>query len=71
MYDFAHQKPIGADTGWEYICLLSSSYELPLSKTVRLGVQEEVYGKAAGYKELPFASKVFNNAKIDAKLQLK
>ena len=71
MYDFEHQKQSGADTGWEYIGLLSASYEIPLSKTVRLGFQEELYGKAAVYKVLPFASKVFNNAKIYAKLQLK
>lgn len=71
MYDFEHQKQSGADTGWEYIGLLSASYEIPLSKTVRLGFQEELYGKAAVYKQLPFASKVFNNAKIYAKLQLK
>lgn len=71
MYDFADQKQLCADTGWECIGLGTISYELPLSAKVRLGVQDEVYVKKTWYTDLDGSFQVANSASVYAKLRLK
>lgn len=58
-------------TGWEWIGIANASFEVPLSKTVRLGLQNELYMKHAFYKKVPNVTQFLNSAEIYAKLQLK
>lgn len=71
MYDFADQKQHFADTGWEFIGLVTASYELPLSRVVRLGVQDQLYAKRTRFNELEDIFLLANYASAFAKFQLK
>ena len=71
MYDFADQEQDFADTGWELLGLLTASYELPLSRRVRMGVKDELYVKKTLYSEVEDIFLVANTVSAFAKLQLK
>ena len=74
MYDYYAQLQDdlpGASSGWEWIGVANASFEIPLSKIVRLGVSDELYAKRAFYKKMPDLFQVLNSAEIYAKLQLK
>lgn len=71
MYDFYDQKQDALDTGWELIGLFGASYELPLSRVVHLGVQDQVYVKKTLYNEMDDLFLVSNSVSAFAKFQLK
>lgn len=77
MYDFYDQlqSKTCEPTGWEYVGLLTASYELPVSKRVRIGIKDELYGKATDYRKKQFVPKdvyqLANTAKVFAKIVLK
>ena len=70
LYDFADQKQSFADTGWECIALATVGYELPLSRMVRLGVQDQLYLKKTLYSECADVFLVMNSASVLVKWQL-
>ncbi|WP_407428801.1 DUF3943 domain-containing protein [Treponema sp.] len=74
MYDFYSQLQENStmpSSGWEWIGVGNISYELALSKTVRLGVQDELYVKRAFYKKVPDVFQWLNSAGAFVKFQLK
>ena len=74
MYDYYAQLQDdlpGSSSGWEWIGVACASFEIPFSKIVRLGVQDEFYTKRAFYKKVPDVFQFVNSASIYAKLQLK
>lgn len=71
MYDFYDQLQDGADTGFEYIGLLTAGVQVPLSKTLRIGVKDEVYAKLTSYKEIDNVKQIVNTARIFCKFELK
>ncbi len=75
MYDFKDQlqKLDLFSTGWEYIGLLSASVEIPVSKIVRVGFRDEVFGKFTRYNDenTNDLRYIVNTARVFAKLQLK
>jgi len=78
MYDFYDQLQNTEieSAGWEFIGLLSAAYEIPVSKRVRLGVKDEVYGKMSFFNshkqpETGNYKQIANTARVYAKLVLK
>ena len=74
MYDYYAQLQDdlpGSSSGWEWIGVANASFEIPLSKIVRIGAQDEFYTKRAFYKKVPDVFQFVNSASIYAKLQLK
>ncbi len=73
MYDFENQRQDFCSTGWEYIGLLSAGVEVPVSKKVRVGVKDELFGKITQYDDDDTSDLryIVNTAKVFAKLQLK
>ncbi len=71
MYDFKDQLQNHFSTGWEYIGLLNGYVEVPLSKLVRIGVKDELYGKFTVYDDVNDVQQLVNTVKVFAKLQLK
>ena len=74
MYDFKNQLQSFCSTGWEFIGLLSASVEVPVSKKVRIGVRDELFGKFTRYNDTDTAGDlryIVNTARVFAKLQLK
>ncbi|MBQ9207286.1 MAG: DUF3943 domain-containing protein [Treponema sp.] len=74
MYDYYAQLQDdlpGSSSGCEWIGVANASFEIPLSKIVRIGAQDEFYTKQAFYKKVPDVFQFVNSASIYAKLQLK
>mgnify|MGYP004462069623 FL=1 len=74
MYDFKNQLQSFCSTGWEFFGLLSASVEVPVSKKVRIGVRDELFGKFTRYNDTDTAGDlryIVNTARVFAKLQLK
>ena len=71
MYDFADQEQDCADTGWELIALATAGYELPLSRVVRLGIEDQLYAKRTLYRRLEDVTLLTNSARVFVKWQLK
>ena len=74
MYDFYNQlqdDTAFASAGWELIGVANASFELPLSKMVRLGISDELYTKRAFYKKVPDVFQILNTCGVYAKVQLK
>lgn len=71
MYDFYDQLQDGADTGFEFIGLLTASVQIPLSKTVRIGLKDELYGKVTSYKKIDDVKQLVNTGRFFCKFELK
>ena len=74
MYNFYEQLQNDTtcpSTGWEWIGLANASFEIPVSKIVRIGLGDEVYMKRAFYKKVSDVFQVLNSGSVYAKLQLK
>ena len=74
MYDFYNQLQDdvpASSSGWEWIGLANASAELAVSKSVRIGLSDEVYVKRAFYKKVPDVFQFVNTASAYARLQLK
>lgn len=74
MYDFNLQLQTDStehSPGWEWIGIVGANFEIPLSKIVRLGVQDELYVKRAFYKNVPDVSQIMNEAGIYVKLRMR
>ena len=74
MYDFYNQLQDdvpGSSSGWEWIGVVSASVELAVSKTIRLGLGDEVYVKRAFYKKAPDVFQVVNSGSAYVRLQFK
>ncbi|MEE1182638.1 MAG: DUF3943 domain-containing protein [Treponema sp.] len=57
------------DTGWEFMGFSDVSLELPLSKTVNLGLADELYFKKAVYDEVPDMWQVYNAINVYARFK--
>ncbi|MBR1536794.1 MAG: DUF3943 domain-containing protein [Treponema sp.] len=74
MYDYYSQlqdEVPGSSSGWEWIGVANASFEIPLSKTIRMGLGDEFYAKRTFYKKMPDIFQFINSANIFAKVQLK
>ena len=74
MYDYYWQlqdDTAAHSAGWEWIGVLNGSFEIPVSKILRLGLADEVYVKRAVYKKVPDVFQVLNSGSIYAKFQMK
>ncbi len=71
MYDFYGQKQDALDTGWEFVGLLTAGYELPVSKLVRLGLQNELYVKKTLFNEMENVCVLADTVSTFVKFQLK
>ncbi len=73
MYDFYDQLQVkdNETTGWEFIGILSGALEAPVSEKMRLGLSQELYGKATSYKSKEDLYQLVSNTKVYARLQLK
>lgn len=74
MYDYSAQLQTDTSAhsrGWEWIGVANASFEIPLSKMVRFGVQDEFYTKRAFFRKVPDLFQFVNTADIYARIQLK
>ena len=74
MYNFYGQLQDdlpNTSAGWEWIGIANLSFELPVSKIVRLGISDELYVKRAFYKSMPDVFQILNSASVFAKFQMK
>ena len=74
MYDFYDQvqddRPWWS-TGWEYIALANAGAELAVSRTIRIGIEDEFYIKRAFYKRVPDIFQFVNSGSAYVRLRLK
>lgn len=70
MYKYEAQKQDCDDTGWEFLAFSQASVELPLSRSVSLGVSDELYVKQSVYDEFENVLSVLNAVKLYARLIL-
>ena len=74
MYSFEDQEQPGRNLGWELAGLVRASYEIPLAKTVRLGINDKVYLKKTLFTDTKYHDnywQILNTAGMFFKLQVK
>ena len=68
MYDYPDSDKKWSAEGWEFPCYATLTYEMPVSKRVSFGVENDLYWKHSFYKNYSDATAVCYSAGIFARI---
>ena len=68
-WKYPSQKQTDDDTGWEFIAFSDISLEMPVGKTVNLGIADEFYFKKSVYDNVPSVRSLNNAINVYARFK--